>query len=66
MPFQRRRLPGRPFGMTTVNFCLEAPEDEVEEEAKGIELGAEDLRSLKRALWMDVKSGRPRDSRSSS
>jgi len=36
--------------MTTVNFCLEAPEDEVEEEAKGIELGAEDLRSLKRAL----------------
>ena len=48
MPFQRRRLPGRPFGMTTVNFCLEAPEDE--EEAKGIELGAEDLRSLKRAL----------------
>lgn len=52
MTFQRRRLPGRPFGMTTVNFCLAFPEDSgaLEEEAKGIELGAEDLRSLKRAL----------------
>ena len=46
MTFQRRRLPGRPFGMTTVNFCLAFPEDSgaLEEEAKGIELGAEDLR----------------------